>query len=213
MNFEDYFPIYHKLTASQKQLIKQTIQEYHIKKGTLISQGKLDCTGLLLVADGVLRAYIQSDEGKEMTLYRLYDHDLCLFSASCIMNSLQFDVMIEADEDSRCFLIPVDIYKQLMSENVVVANYTNELMASRFTDVVWLIEKILWQSLDARLAEYLLERTSPIKITHEKIASDLGHPREVITRMLKYFSQEGYIKTSRGTIEIIDEAALERLVN
>ena len=142
-----------------------------IKKGTIIHNGKLDCTGLLLVKSGQLRTYILSDEGREITLYRLFDMDMCLLSASCIMRSIQFEVTIEAEKDTALWIIPAEIYKGIMKESAPIANYTNELMATRFSDVMWLIEQIMWKSLDKRVASFLLEETSiegtnELKITH-----------------------------------------------
>ena len=216
MIFEHYFPIWNQLNLTQKNHILDSLIERHIKKGTMIHNGSMDCTGLLLVKYGQLRAYILSDEGREITLYRLFDRDMCLFSASCIMRSIQFDVAIEAEKDTGLWIIPAEIYKNIMEESAPVANYTNELMASRFSDVMWLMEQIMWKSLDKRMAAFLLEESSieesaELKITHETIANHLGSHREVITRMLRYFQSEGMVRLSRGSVTVIDEARLRQL--
>lgn len=216
MIFEHYFPIWNQLNLTQKSHILDSLIERHIKKGTMIHNGSMDCTGLLLVKYGQLRAYILSDEGREITLYRLFDRDMCLFSASCIMRSIQFDVAIEAEKDTGLWIIPAEIYKNIMEESAPVANYTNELMASRFSDVMWLMEQIMWKSLDKRMAAFLLEESSieesaELKITHETIANHLGSHREVITRMLRYFQSEGMVRLSRGSVTVTDEARLRQL--
>ena len=141
---------------------------------------------------------------------------MCLFSASCIMRSIQFEITIEAEKDTDLWIIPADIYQSIMAESAPVANYTNELMATRFSDVMWLIEQIMWKSLDKRIAAFLLEEasiegTDKLKITHEYIANHLGSHREVITRMLRYFQNEGIVKLSRGVVEITDTEKLEEL--
>ena len=182
----------------------------------IIHNGSDDYTGLLLVKSGQLRAYILSDEGRKITIYRLFDRDMCLFSASCMMRSIQFNITIEAEKDSDLWIIPVEVYQSIMAESAPLANYTNELMATRFSDVMWLIEQIMWKSLDKRVAAFLLEESAiedscTLKITHEVIANHLGSHREVITRMLKYFQNEGMIKLSRGTIELADISKLEEL--
>ncbi len=189
-----------------------------MKKGTLLHNGSSDCTGLLLVKSGQLRACILSEEGREITIYRLFDRDMCLFSASCMIHSIQFEVTIEAWEDTELWMIPADIYQEIMEESAPVANYTNELMATRFSDVMWLIEQIMWKSLDKRVAAFLLEEasiegTDELKITHEIIANHLGSHREVITRMLRYFQKEGMVRLSRGTVTILDKAGLERILD
>lgn len=216
MEFANYFPIWNKLTPFQQSKISESIISRTIKKGTIIHNGSMDCTGLLLVRSGQLRAYILSDEGREISIYRLFDMDLCLFSASCMMRSIQFDVTIEAEKDTDFWIIPAEVYKQIMDESAALANYTNEVMAARFSEVMWLIEQIMWKSLDKRVAAFLLEEASiegksRLKITHETIANHLGTHREVITRMLRYFQSEGMVTLTRGTVEIIDKEKLEAL--
>ena len=187
-----------------------------VPAGTVVHNGAVECTGFLLVRTGQLRAYTLSEEGREVTIYRLFDHDCCLFSAACIMSSLQFEVIIETEKDSDIFIIPPSVYQKLMNESLPVSKYTNDLMASRFSEVMWLMEQIMWKSFDKRLAAFLVEEaaiegTSLLKVTHEKIANHMGTAREVVTRMLRYFQGEGLVKLSRGTIEITDEAGLEAL--
>jgi len=216
MNFQDYFPIWNKLTTIQQEQILGSLLERRVSKGTVIHNGSMDCTGLLLVKSGQLRAYILSDEGREITIYRLFERDMCLFSASCMMRSIQFDVTIQAEKDTDLWVIPPEVYQTIMEESASVSNYTNELMASRFSDVMWLMEQIMWKSLDKRVATFLLEEssieeTNQLKITHEVIANHLGSHREVITRMLRYFQNEGMVRLSRGTIEITDPEKLEEL--
>ena len=216
MDFSQYFPIWSKLTDDQRQRISQRVVRHEVKKGTLLHDGSNECTGLLLVRAGQLRAYILSDEGREITIYRLFDRDMCLFSASCIMRSIQFDITVEAEKDTELWLIPPDVYQAVMNESAAVANYTNEVMATRFSEVMWLMEQIMWKSLDKRLASFLAEESAiegseTLKLTHETIAKHLGSHREVITRMLRYFQSEGWVKVSRGTVEILDMDALEGL--
>ena len=211
MSFEHYFPIWDQLTILQKNRMLDSLINRQIKKGTMIHNGSMDCTGLLLVKHGQLRAYILSDEGREITLYRLFDRDMCLFSASCIMRSIQFDVAIEAEKDTGLWIIPAEIYKSIMEESAPAANYTNELMASRFSDVMWLMEQVMWKSFDKRLAAFLLEE-STLEGTHEIIANHLGTAREVVTRMLRYFQAEGMVKLARGTVEITDEEKLRQII-
>lgn len=166
---------------------------------------------------GQLRAFTLSKDGREITLYRLFDCDICLFSASCIWNSIQFDITITAQQDTEVLLIPAEMYKSIMQVSAPLANYTNEVMADRFSDVMWLIDQVMWKSFDKRLAQFLLneiniEGTSTLHITHETIGNHLGNPREVVTRMLKYFVNEGLVQLSRGTIEILNAKGLEKIL-
>ena len=217
MEFSFYFPIWNQLGDAQKKLLQQSAVFRQVRKGTTIYNGSENCTGLLLLGSGQLRAYILSDEGREITIYRLLAHDICLFSASCMMNSIQFEISVEAEKDTAFWIIPADIYKKLMLESTAVSNYTNEVMATRFSDVMWLMEQVLWKSFDKRLAEFLLEESNlegslVLKTTHEAIGNHLGNPREVVTRMLRYFQSEGMVRLARGVIEITDKGKLESLV-
>ena len=216
MEFESYFPIWSRLTAAQQERILGGLTERRVKKGTVLHSGAGECLGLLLVKSGQLRAYILSDEGREVTVYRLFERDLCLFSASCILRGVQFDITIEAEKDTAFWVIPAELYRRLLEESAPAANYTNEIMAARFSEVMWRMEQILWKRLDMRAASFLLEESaieggSRLKLTHETIANHLGTHREVITRMLRYFQGEGMIRLSRGSVELLDEAGLEAL--
>lgn len=216
MALEHYFPIWNKLTADERELLEQAAFKRTAPKGALLHNGSADCVGLFVIRSGQLRAFILSDEGKEVTLYRLFERDICLFSASCMMNSIQFEITIEAEKDSELWVIPADAYKQLMEGSAAVANYTNQLMASRFSEVMWLVEQIMWKSFDRRLASFLLEESAleesdTLKITHDRIAAHLGTAREVVTRMLRYFQSEGVVSLSRGSVELTGAARLREL--
>ena len=216
MDISSFFPIWNKMTPAQQELLTRSAARRSVKKGTILHSGSADCLGLMLIISGQLRAYIVSDEGKELTIYRLFELDTCLFSASCIMQSIQFDIIIEAEKDTEVWVIPPQIYLSVMNESAPVANYTRELMSSRFSEAMWLIEQVMWKSIDKRLAAFLLEEsqlegTNTLKITHETIANHMGTAREVVTRMLRYFQNEGMVKLTRGTVEILDEKALRAL--
>ncbi len=218
MEFASFFPIWDKLTPDQQARLTSSAKPWSVEKGTVIHNGSLDCIGIVLVKTGQLRAYMFSDEGREITLYRLFDRDLCLFSASCMMNSIQFEVIIQAEKPSELMVVPPYVYKQLMEESAPLANFTNEVMASRFSDVMWLMEQIMWRSFDQRLAGFLLEEvtlegTAVLRLTHETIANHLGTAREVVTRMLRYFQSEGMVQLSRGAVEVTDEEKLSGLAN
>ena len=214
MEFSKYFPIWNQLTPEHQSILSHAATLHTAKKGTIIHNGSVECTGLLLVKTGQLRAYSLSAEGREVTLYRLFDRDMCMLSATCMMNSLQVEIVFQAEKDTTLWIIPPDVYKGLMRESGPIAIYTSELMGTRFTEVMWLVEQIMWKSLDKRVAAFLLEEasiegTDKLKITHEYIANHLGSHREVITRMLRYFQNEGIVKLSRGVVEITDTEKLE----
>ena len=216
MEFSAVFPIWNKLTPQQQNAVEGRLLTRRAAVGEIIHNGNLDCAGLMLVKSGQLRAHILSSEGREITIYRLFERDICLLSASCVMNSIQFEVIITAEKDTELYVIPPDLFRRLMDESAPMANFANELMASRFSEVMWLMEQIMWKSMDKRVAGFLLEEaaleeTSVLKITHEVIANHLGTHREVVTRMLRYFQTEGMVRLTRGTVELTDEKKLREL--
>ncbi len=217
MNYLTYLPVFDKLTKSEQDTLINSAFVRKFTKSEILHNDSNDCMGLVLVLSGQIRAFTISNDGREITIYRLFERDICLFSASCIINSIQFDIAITAEKDSKVLVIPSEVYKSIMEVSAPLANYTNEVMASRFSDVMWLIDQIMWKSFDKRLADFLLneaniEESNTLKITHEIIGKHLGNPREVVTRMLKYFVNEGLISLSRGTIEIIDKYRLEKII-
>ncbi len=216
MEFAKYLPIWDKLTRAQQDKIAQAIDYRQVKKGTYIHDSSAECLGLLLIRSGQLRTFILSEDGREITINRLFDYDVCLLSASCVMPDMQFNVMIEAEKDCEFWSIPACLFKNLMDESLAVSNFSNNLMSSHFSELMWLMEQIMWKSFDKRLARFLLEESTlegsdSLKITHEKIANHMGTAREVVTRMLRYFQSEGMVRLTRGTIEITDTKALQAL--
>ena len=216
MEFSEYLPIWDKLTPEQQQRITGVIEYRKVTRGTHIHDSSAECLGLVLVKSGQLRAYILSEDGREITIGRLFEYDVSLLSASCVMPDMQFNVMIEAEKDTEFWSLPACLFKNLMDESLAVSNYSRNLLSSNFSELMWLMEQIMWKSFDKRLAAFLLEESrlegsSVLKITHEKIAAHLGTAREVVTRMLRYFQNEGMVKLTRGSIEITGEEKLEQL--
>ena len=216
MKYEEYFPVWDKLTQEQRQRIIGVAEHRCVKKGTHIHDSSAECLGLVMVKSGQLRAYILSEDGREITLSRLFEYDVSLLSASCVLPDLQLNVMIEAEKDTEFWSIPACLFKNLMEESLAVANYARNLLSGNFTELMWLMEQIMWKSFDKRLAAFLLEEANieendVLKITHEKIAAHLGSAREVVTRMLRYFQNEGMVKLTRGAIELTNREKLEEL--
>ena len=217
MDLQHDFPFYSRLTPKEQELLTSSAIRRKIPKGTILANGSTDCLGFILLCTGQLRAYIISDDGREVTIYRMFDRDVCLFSASCMIRNMDFDITISAEKDCDILIIPPLVYKELMNESLLIANYTNEQIAARLSDVIWLMEQIMWKSFDKRLADFLLKETevehSPvIRLTHEAIANHMGSAREVVTRMLRYFQSEGMVRLARGSIEIKDIDKLKKLI-
>lgn len=216
MDFAEYLPVWKNLTPQQQQRISDVIEFRKIPAGTRIHDSSSDCLGLIIVRSGQLRAYILSEDGREITISRLLGYDVSLLSASCVMPDMQFNIMIEAEKDTEFWSIPACLFKNLVEESLVVSNYARTLLSSNYSELMWLMEQIMWKSMDKRLAAFLLEEaqleeSGQIAITHEKIANHLGTAREVVTRMLRYFQSEGMVKLTRGVITITNLQKLKAL--
>ena len=216
MSFQNHFPIWDQLQPHQQRRLLDSLAFQAVKRGAILRGGSTDCAGLLLIRSGQLRALVYSEEGREITIYRLFDGDMCLFCAPCVISSIHFDVTILAEKDTEFWSIPSQVYQWLMAESTAVSNYTNELMASRFSEVMSRMEQFMWKSMDKRVAAFLLqeaaiEGTRELRITHETIANHLGSHREVITRTLRGFQGAGMVKLSRGMVTILDLKKLDAL--
>ena len=210
---DENLPFWKTLSETEKTSILQGTIKFTHKKGDIVHEDRNTCTGLLLVTSGQLRVYIISESGKEITLYRLFERDVCVLSASCLIRNITFDVHVMAEKETTMLRIATDTYKDVGKTNNGVLDFTNELVSSRFSDVMWVVEQIVFMSFDKRLAMHLLEISSinesdSFAITHDQIARDLGTAREVVTRMLSRFSDEHMVSLSRGGITITDRNAL-----
>ena len=186
------------------------------KKGETLHSGGDKCLGVLLVKKGQLRVYMMSEDGRDITLYRLFEGDVCILSASCILDEITFDVFIDADEDCELLSICSQTFRRIAEQNIYVEAYIYKLATMRFSDVMWAMQQILFMGIDKRLAIFLIDESSKnhsdkINLTHEQIARYMGTAREVVSRMLKYFSSEGIVELYRGGINIIDKKRLRAL--
>lgn len=201
------------LSDSEKELLLSCVQTFTYQKGQIIHNGDADCVGVLIVKTGSIRTYMMSNDGREVNLYHLEDKDVCILSATCILESITFDVTMMAEEECTVLCIKAPIYEKLLNDNIYVEAFTYKLSAEIFSDVMWTINQVLFKSLDKRLAAFLVNETAKhatdtISMTHEQIAKQLGTAREVISRMLKHLAKDGYLSLSRGSITLLDRKGL-----
>ncbi len=214
--FKQSFPFWNSISEEDRDTFIAVSHQVRFGKGSNIHNGN-ECTGVILVNSGALRLYMLSDEGKEITLYRLFKGDMCILSASCVFNSITFDVFVDCEEDSECVIIGGCAFEDVAGRVPDVKIFALETALSRFSDVMWIMQQILFMSMDKRLAIFLLDESSKsgtdkIKLTHEQIAKYMGSAREVVSRMLKYFANEGIIQSSRSDgITITDKKRLRVL--
>ncbi len=214
--FENTFPFWKNMSETDKETFIRSSHSFTFEKGTNIHDGN-ECTGVILVKSGSLRLYMLSDDGKEITLYRLFAGDMCILSASCVLSTVTFDVFIDSEENSECVVVGGCAFEELTRRMPEAKIFALEAAVSRFSDIMWVMQQILFMSMDKRLAIFLLDETAKsgsntVKLTHEQIAKYMGSAREVVSRMIKYFAAEGILTFSRSEgIKIIDKAKLRSL--
>lgn len=210
-----HFPFWSALTPEDRESLCRSTAQVRFARGTTLHDGSR-CTGVILVRSGCLRIYMLSEEGREITLYRLDAGDVCILSASCALQSITFDVLVDAEEDSECLVVGGCAFSALAEREPTVKIYALEETVSRFSDVMWVMQQILFMSMDRRLAIFLLDEAAKrgddrIRLTHEQIARYMGSAREVVSRMLRYFAAEGLVEAGRGGITLLDRARLRAM--
>ena len=210
------FPFWEQLTPEEQTKLCRFTRPVHYNKGTRVHSPLESCVGILLLRTGQLRAYLLSEDGRDVTLYRLFAGEVCILSASCVMDSVNIDLYIDAEEDTDAYCISAGIFRQLMQENVYVRCYAYQLTAERFSDTMWTMQQVLFMSADRRLAIFLTDELAKtggdeVRMTHDQMAKYMGSAREVVSRMLKYFAQEGWVHLYRGGVQILDKKKLQAL--
>lgn len=214
--FSESFSFWEHLTNEEKKQLCDNTMQVTYQKGSNVHRGSQNCIGIILIKRGHLRTYILSEDGRDVTLYRLFDSDVCILSASCVLESITFDVFIDAEQDTEALIVSSAVFHQMSEKNIYMKCFGYQLATIRFSDVMWALQQVLFMSADKRLAIFLVDELSKtgndeIKLTHEQIARYMGSAREVVSRMLKYFAQEGIVQLSRGGVKIIDKKKLRLL--
>ena len=209
-------PFWKLLTDSEKELVRQNAVIRLYKKGTPVYSSERECLGMLFVMQGEMRTYLLSEEGREVTLFRIYPNDLCVLSASCVISQISFDTQMSAQKDTEALIIPPNIVLFLKEKNISLRCFLYELATKRFSDVMWAMQQILFKRLDQRLALFLMQEsqrlgTDTIHMTHEQIAQQISSAREAVARMLKQFSEDGLVELKRGAIRLLDHKGLKAL--
>ena len=210
--YSEIFPFWDEISQYDKEVICEGTRALTYPGGTCIHNGA-GCSGVIIVRSGILRVYIMSEQGKDVTLYRLHGGDICMLSASCVLESVSFDIFVDAEEDCECYVIDGSAYSAVSERNANIKIFTLETALSRFSDVMWVMQQILFFSVDRRLAIFLLDemartKSDTVPYTHEQIAKYIGSAREVVSRMLKYFSAEGIVSLSRGGVKVLSRSRL-----
>lgn len=177
-----------------------------------------DCIGMLLVVSGELRTYLLSDTGKEFTLFRLGKGEVCVLTASCLLSSITFDVLVDAETDCELLLLNSVVLSRLHAQNPRIENFALKIAANKFSAVVRTLESMMFMSFEQRLAVFLIAETEKnsstmVCLTHEQIAKYIGSAREVVSRVIKRLEKDGTVSLFRGGVEILDMNALASMAD
>lgn len=203
---------------SEKNLFLDHAYIVDYKKGKTIIESSAVCQSVYFVVSGIIRVYKMTEEGKEITLYRVGPGSACLFTLGCIINQprIEYEALTEVEEDAKLIAMPGSVFKNLVTSNEKFLDYIFSKMLNTITELMILTEEVTFHHTNQRLANYLLtylDESELIHTTHEKIAKDLGTAREVISRMLEEFQKKGIVSLSRGKIRIIDIKKLYKVAS
>lgn len=209
-------PVLNNLKAADRHSVVATGSKSSFKQGDIIMNRERECNGLVVVKSGQLRAFVELENGKEITLYRLLSRDICILTASCVLKNITFEVTLEVEKDSEVCFIPALTWKKLAEENAAVKEFSADLIAERFSEVMWVMEQMVSKNMGQRIAAFLLEQSvledsQTLSMTHDTIAKNIGTAREVVSRSLKYLENDGLLKLSRGQIELTDMKRLREM--
>lgn len=211
------FPFLVKLKMDMLQKFMKTIRIGKHPIGTIILEEGASCTNMVFVLDGIIRVYKLSEEGKEITLYRIGKGETCVLNVACIMGNTHYPAIAEVEEEATLGIIPAEFYNELFLSEAACQEFIFNSIATRLQEVMLLIDEVVFKSMDKRLADFILRKLDKndiegkLDITHEKIAIELGTAREVISRLLKDFERKDILALSRGKIIVKDKKFLKKI--
>lgn len=210
-------PFWEQLTDREKEFVQANSNIRQYTKEQIIFNSGTECLGMSMVISGQMRAYILSEEGREITLYRLHQGELCMLTASCVVNQITFETLMSASADCTLLVMSTDAFDKLMKKNIYVRCFAYELLCERFSSVMWTMQMILFKGYDRRLASFLISEykntgLTTIQMTHEQIAQYTNSAREVVARMLKRFASDNLVEFKRGRITLKNIEALEAMI-
>lgn len=181
-----------------------------IPAGTIVFDEQQICQGFPMLLSGKIRVFKASQNGRELQLYRVMPGESCILTSGCLLGKNRYQASGVAEEDLEMVLLPANSFYQLIANHETFRLYIFNLFSDRLADLMQLVSAVAFQKLDQRLATLLISKSAPIHITHQALADELGSVREIISRLLKNFSEQGWIKLGREQIDIIDPSALKR---
>ncbi len=215
--FAERFPFIEQARPAFVEAFFSQTREAELPAAAPICDEGQQCAHLALLLEGVGRVYKLSPNGREVTLYRIHPGQSCVLTASCIMSRQAFPAMAVTETPCRALLVPPARVRDWFCEEPAWRDFVFGLLSHRLGDIISVVEEVAFRRIDLRLARQLVQALQrgerEVRKTHAELAADVGSSREVISRILRDFSEQGMIRAGRGVIEVLDAAALRRLAD
>lgn len=217
LSYLEKLPFWEQLTDREKEFVQANSSIQRYSREQIILNSEIECLGMSMVLGGELRTCILSEEGREITLYRLHEGELCVLTASCAVNQITFETQMSVSADCVLLVMGTSAFEKLINQNIYARCFMYELLCERFSSVMWTMQMILFKGYDRRLASFLVgeyEHTglATIRMTHEQIAQYTNSAREVVARMLKRFAADGLVEFKRGRITLKNIESLKAMM-
>ena len=210
----EQFPGLSRLEPAVRDVLTRKSAVVTVREGSVIFGPGKSPENLLLLLEGRVRVQQVSEAGREIVLYRVEAGQSCVLTTACLLAHEGYSAEGIAETDVRAVAIPRTVFDDLIAQSVTFRTFIFTAYSKRITDLFQIIEDIAFQRVDIRLAQKLLDLargTGQIKATHQQLAAELGTAREVISRQLGEFQRRGWIRQSRGSVELVEPDGLERL--
>lgn len=206
------YPVLGALSADARARLDASARWLRIPAGTLLFDDRQTCEGFPFVVEGSVRVAKSAPNGRELPLYRVSPGETCIISSSCLLGHEDYNARGVTESDTLLMLMPKTTFDHLLGE-AGFREFVFHLFADRLADLMHLIEEVAFRKLDQRLAALLLGKGHTLRVTHQHLADELGSVREIVSRLLKGFADQGLVRLSREQIEILDAPGLRRLAS
>ena len=182
-----------------------------VSAGTVMFDEAQPCSGFPFILEGSIGVSKLSESGREIQLYRVDAGDSCILTSSCLLGSIDYNAHGVALTDASVFVLPRPTFERLLAGSDAFRRYVFRLFAERMADLMQTVEAVAFRRLDQRLASLLLRRGPRVQATHQRLADELGSVREIVSRIVRAFAEQGLVRTGREPIDILDAAGLARV--
>ncbi len=215
MNANDLIPLYPvlgKLPAALLQRVGEALQRIDLPAGTVVFDERQPCRGFPFVLGGAIRVAKLSASGRELPLYRVLAGESCIITSSCLLGHVDYSARGVSEGETTLVLLPRPLFDEMMGEPDF-RDFVFALFSERMAELMQLVEEVAFRKLDQRLAALLLGKGRMVRATHQQLADELGSVREMISRLLKGFAEQGLVRLGREQVELLDPAGLRRIAS